>query len=174
VTAGAIAPTTPIDVISWGEFSRPWQVDVQGALAWVQAALAAPLRPGSVVVLVSSGAAIVGSPLSGGYAGAKRMQWLIANYAQGLAQERQLGIRFQTVIPQQMVGGTGIGDAAAAAYSRKTGSTPAEFLARFGAPLTPEGFGGHVLAVIAADDAAVRAYGVKGDTGLTEVEVAGR
>jgi hypothetical protein len=49
-------------------------------------------------VLTASGAAVRGSPLSGGYAGAKRMVWLLAGYANGLARELGLGIRFQTVM----------------------------------------------------------------------------
>jgi hypothetical protein len=42
----------------------------------------------------SSGAALQGLPLSGGYAGAKRTLWLLARYANGVA-EKGLGIRFQ-------------------------------------------------------------------------------
>ena len=55
--------------------------------------LALPLAPGSTVVLVSSGAAIGGSWLSGGYAGAKRMQWWLAGYAQKVSDAKKLGIR---------------------------------------------------------------------------------
>jgi 3-oxoacyl-[acyl-carrier protein] reductase len=40
----------------------------------------ARLRPGSRVVVFSSGAALGGSPLSGGYAGAKATQRFIAAY----------------------------------------------------------------------------------------------
>jgi hypothetical protein len=42
---------------------------VQHAFHWIREALLLPLRPGSTVVAMSSGAAVAGSPLSGGYAG---------------------------------------------------------------------------------------------------------
>jgi hypothetical protein len=50
-------------------FSRIWDVDVQHAFHWIREALLLPLRPGSTVVAMSSGAAVARSPLSGGYAG---------------------------------------------------------------------------------------------------------
>jgi hypothetical protein len=37
------------------------------------------LARGSRVLIASSGAAVGGSPMSGGYAGAKRMLWLMAS-----------------------------------------------------------------------------------------------
>lgn len=168
--AGDIPPTLPIDVVDWEAFSAPWNTDVRGALAWIQASLTAPLRPGSQILAVSSGAALNGSPLSGGYAGAKRMLWLMSNYANALAHERGLGLNFQTVLPMQMVAGTGVGDAAATAYGAKMDVTPEAFLARFGAPLTPRSFGEHVATILGDANGTVRAYGIKGDTGITTLE----
>ena len=52
-----------------------------------------------------------GSPLSGGYAGAKRMLWFMAKYANGVSEQKGLGIRFQAIVPLQIIGGTGVGDA---------------------------------------------------------------
>jgi 3-oxoacyl-[acyl-carrier protein] reductase len=49
-----------------------------------------PLRPGSRVLLMSSGAALRGSPISGGYAGAKATIRFIAAYADDEA--RRLGL----------------------------------------------------------------------------------
>ena len=52
------------------------------------------LLPGaSGIVIVSSGAAIQGSPLSGGYAGAKRMRAAAAAYgaAQGISANEVMG-----------------------------------------------------------------------------------
>lgn len=170
LVAGAIPPTSPIDAIDWDEFTRPWQSDTRGALAWSQACLACPMPPGGVVVSVSSGAALKGSPLSGGYAGAKRMQWLISNYAHSLAMERGLGLRFTAVLPLQMVPGTGVGDAAAQAYARRLEMDENSFFSRFGRPLTPRAFGDHVADILERAEDDVRAYGVKGDTGLTVVE----
>jgi len=47
------------------------------AFTWLREALLKPLPPGSRVVVVSSGAAINGSPASGGYAGSKATQRFI-------------------------------------------------------------------------------------------------
>ena len=171
LNAGAIPSTVPIDVVSWDAFSAPWDADVKGALTWTQACLTAPMRRGGVVLSVSSGAAINGSPLSGGYAGSKRMLWLMANYANSLAAERELDLLFQTVVPMQMVAATGVGDAASKAYSERMGIDPESFLERFGQPLVPRSFGEHVAQIIENLDRTVRAYGVKGDTGITNLEV---
>ena len=96
----------------------------------------------------SSGAAQNGSPMSGGYAGAKRMLWFMAKYANGISQQKSLGIRFQVIVPQQMIGGTGVGDTGARAYAGAMGITPEAFLARFGVPMPPQMFGEKVVAVL--------------------------
>ena len=75
--------------------------------------------------------------MSGGYGGAKRMLWFMAKYANGVSEKRRLGIRFQTIVPQQMVLGTGVGDTGANAYAHAMGMKPAQFVARFGAPMPP-------------------------------------
>src|ERR1700716_785914 len=126
------AGTTPrmgrLDQLSWADFSAPWETDVKAGLYWLQAALNLPLQPGSRVLVVSSGAAVSGSPMSGGYGGAKRMLWFIAQYANGVSEQKDLKIRFQAIVPQQMVGGTGVGDEGANAYARAMGIKPVEFL----------------------------------------------
>src|SRR5271168_888118 len=121
LNAGATPPMGRLDQISWADFSATWETDVKAGLYWLQAALNLPLKPGSRVVVVSSGAAQNGSPLSGGYGGAKRMLWLMAKYAGGVSGQKQLGIRFQAIVPRQIIGGTGVGDAGAGAYARAAG-----------------------------------------------------
>jgi NAD(P)-dependent dehydrogenase (short-subunit alcohol dehydrogenase family) len=159
-----------LDQLSWADFTAPWETDVKAGLYWLQAALKAPLKPGSRVLVGSSGAAQNGSPLSGGYAGAKRMLWLMARYANGVSEQKQLGIRFQAIVPQQMVGGTGVGDAGANAYARAMNLEPEQFLARFGAPLPPREFGEKVVAVLEDPQYATGlAFGLKG-TGITMLE----
>ena len=59
-----------------------------------------PLEPGSVVIAFSSGAAVNGSPLSGGYAGAKATIRFIASYAAAESGRNALGITFTSVLPQ--------------------------------------------------------------------------
>jgi NAD(P)-dependent dehydrogenase (short-subunit alcohol dehydrogenase family) len=171
LSAGAVPKMMPINTIDWEGFSNSWQVDVRAALVWIQAALAAPLEPGSRVLLVSSGAAIGGSPFSGGYAGAKRMIWLMANYAQKWADRQDLNISFQTIVPCQMVGNTGVGDAGSTAYARDVGIAAEQFLSKFGKPMPPEDFGRYVVEILENDTYnGSRAFGLKGDTGITTLE----
>lgn len=149
LNAGAVPPMGPLTEIGWDDFSRTWNVDVKAGLAWIKAALTLPLAPGSRVLVGSSGAAIGGSPLSGGYAGAKRMLWTLAKYANGFAEEKQLGIRFQTIVPMQMVAGTGVGDQGASAYAGKRGITARQFFeANYPAPFGPADFGRQVVSVL--------------------------
>ena len=171
LNAGAKPKMGRLDQLSWADFTVPWEHDVKGGLYWLQAALNLPLKPGSRVLVLSSGAAVGGSPMSGGYGGAKRMLWFMAKYANGVAEQKHLGIRFQAIVPQQMVRGTGVGDAGANAYASAMGIEPEAFVARFGAPMPPRDFGEKVVSVL--DDpkyAEGLAFGLKGDTGITTLE----
>jgi NAD(P)-dependent dehydrogenase (short-subunit alcohol dehydrogenase family) len=118
LNAGATPFMAPIDEQTWDAFTAVWDTDVKAGLYGIQAALNAPLSYGSRVLVASSGAAIAGNPLSGGYAGAKRMLWIMAHYANGLASERELGIHFQVLVPQQIVAETALGG------RQRHGSTP--------------------------------------------------
>jgi hypothetical protein len=147
LNAGTPPPMTRLDQISWADFTATWETDVKAGLYWLQAAL------------------------SGGYGGAKRMLWFMAQYANGVSKQKVLGIRFQTIVPLQIVGDTGVGDAGANAYARAMGIKRDEFLARFGAPMPPREFGEKVVSVL--DDpkyAEGFAFGLKGDTGITMLE----
>jgi hypothetical protein len=116
------------------------------------------------VLIGSSGAAIAGSPLSGGYAGAKRMLWLMAGYASGVSAKLDLGIRFQALLPHQLVGETDLGRAAAEAYARQKGVSTEAFLAGFGAPMPPRRYAEQVIAILTAPrDADGTAFAIKGD-----------
>jgi NAD(P)-dependent dehydrogenase (short-subunit alcohol dehydrogenase family) len=171
LNAGATPRMQRLDQISWVDFTATWDTDVKAGLYWVQAALNLPLRPGSRVLVGSSGAAVNGSPLSGGYAGAKHMLRFMARYANGIAKQKGLGIRFQAILPMQIIGGTGVGDEASGAYARSMGLEREAYLTRFGAPLPPRRFGDYVVAVL--DDpqyATGVAFGLKGDTGITVLE----
>lgn len=171
LNAGAKPPMGRLDQLSWADFTAPWETDVKAGLYWLQAALKTPLRPGSRVLVGSSGAARNGSPLSGGYAGAKRMLWMMAGYANGVSEQKNLGIRFQTIVPLQIIGGTGVGDAGANAYARAMGIKRDDFLSRFGAPMPPREFGEKVVSVLEDPKYAEGfAFGLKGDTGVTMLE----
>jgi NAD(P)-dependent dehydrogenase (short-subunit alcohol dehydrogenase family) len=171
LNAGAKPPMGRLDQMTWADFTATWEHDVKAGLHWLQAALNLPLKPGSRVLVVSSGAAVDGSPMSGGYGGAKRMLWFMAKYANRVSQQKELGIVFQTILPRQMVLGTGIGDAAAGAYARAINIEPEAFVARFGTPMPPKVFGENVVSVL--DDPTHSegfAFGLTGDTGVTMIE----
>src|SRR5437660_9154980 len=78
LVAGANPVMRPLQCQTWETFSVNWHTDVKIAFTWLREALLKPLPPGSRVVVVSSGAAINGSPASGGYAGAKATERFIA------------------------------------------------------------------------------------------------
>ena len=136
------------------------------------------LAPGTLVGFFSPGcsACVVactrrGSPMSGGYGGAKRMLWMMAKYANRVSMQRELGICFQTIIPRQMILGTGIGDTAAGAYAKALGIEPKEFVTRFGAPMPPRNFGENVISVLVDPNHADGfAFGLTGDAGVTRME----
>src|SRR5271165_4538700 len=171
LNAGAKPRMGRLDQLSWQEFTATWEVDVRAGLFWIQAALQLPLGAGSRVLLGSSGAAQTGSPLSGGYAGAKRMLWFMAKYANMVAKQKRLGIRFQAIVPQQMFSGTGVGDAGAAAYGQANGIDPETFLARNFPPMSSREFGEKVITLL-EDPGGIQsvAVGIRGDTGVSVIE----
>ncbi len=158
LNAGATPPMGPLHELSWEDFSRAWDVDVRGGFHWVQQALRLPLPRGSRVIIASSGAALNGSPLSGSYAGAKRMLWLMAHYANDVAQRLDLGIRFQAILPQQIIG-------------ESKGVSLEAFLAGFGAPMPPRKVGDHVVSILTDPRYATGvAFGMKGDLGIISLD----
>src|ERR1700757_4593632 len=98
--AGAAPQMKPLQQQTWETFSQNWNVDVAQAFHWIRHALRRPLARGSSVIAFSSGAALNGSPLSGGYAGANATVRFIANYAGIESNRGGLGIRFTSVLPQ--------------------------------------------------------------------------
>jgi NAD(P)-dependent dehydrogenase (short-subunit alcohol dehydrogenase family) len=171
LNAGAVPHMAPLHEQSWEQFSAVWNTDVRAGLQWIQAAIALPLPRGSRVLVGSSGAAVAGSPLSGGYAGAKRMLWLMAHYANGVSSELDLDIKFQVLVPLQIVGETRLGHEAAQAYAKRKGITTEKFLAGFGKPLPPRQFGEHVVTILTDPKYATgTAFGIRGDSGITPLD----
>jgi NAD(P)-dependent dehydrogenase (short-subunit alcohol dehydrogenase family) len=153
VAAGTRPRMAPIEEQSWESFSAPWNVDVKIAFEVGRAALARPLRPDSTVLIVSSGAGLDGSPLSGGYAGAKRMQIFLAGYLQRAADARQLGIRFVALAPRQFLAGTRIGEAAAAAYGAEAGQPAEAYMKkRFPEPLDAAGVARAIVSLASGEE----------------------
>ncbi len=131
--AGAFPPAAPLHEQSWQEFAVNWETDVKIAFHFCKAALSRPLRPGASVILVSSGAALAGSPLTGGYAGAKRTQIFMANYSQKESDRLKLGLRFMALAPR-IVTDTELGKYAVSGYSRYLGISAADFIKGMASP----------------------------------------
>jgi NAD(P)-dependent dehydrogenase (short-subunit alcohol dehydrogenase family) len=134
--AGASPALRPLHHHSWETFSENWHVDTKSTFVWLRNALLLPMRPGSHMVIVSSMAAVNGSPLSGGYAGAKRMQWLMADYAVQEVHRLKLGLHIHCLLPM-LNPSTDLGRAAIAAYADRTGVGADDFAKRLAPPLTP-------------------------------------
>jgi NAD(P)-dependent dehydrogenase (short-subunit alcohol dehydrogenase family) len=130
---GVFPPAAPIHEQTWQQFSANWEGDVKIAFNFCKAVLSRPLRAGASVVLLSSGAALAGSPLSGGYAGAKRTQIFIANYSQKESDRLCLGMRFMALAPR-IVPDTELGKHVIAAYSHYLGISADDFVRGMAAP----------------------------------------
>jgi len=144
LNAGATPVTRPIQEHTWDTFRATWEVDVQQAFHWVRAALLLPLAPGSTVLSFSSGAAVAGSPLSGGYSGAKATVRFISAYAGGESERGGLGIRFVSLLPM-LTAQTDLGAVGVAAYAARQGVDVPTFLSGMGPALTPAKVGEEVL-----------------------------
>ncbi|MBO0830980.1 MAG: SDR family oxidoreductase [Actinobacteria bacterium] len=157
LNAGATPLPRPIQQHTWQTFSRNWDVDVQHVFHWVREALLAPLQPGSTVVTLSSGAALRGSPLSGGYAGAKAaIRWL-TSYAADESARNDLGIKFVSVLPQ-LTPATALGSVFASAYAARQGAETAASVNPQDPVLTPDQVGQAITSLIAGDSPDQDAY----------------
>ena len=163
LVAGASPLIRPLQHQTWESFSVNWHTDVRIAFHWLREALLKPLPPGSRVIVISSGAAQAGSPLSGGYAGAKATQRFITAYAQEESNRAGLGITFTAVLPR-ITPLTDLGKPAVRAYAARSGQSEDEYLKQFGQPLTPE-LAGTALVELTRTDAATLApaYLLTGD-----------
>ena len=148
LNAGALPHLAPVQDHTWEQFELNWDTDVKSTFHFGKEALRSPMSPGSKVITVSSGAAVSGSPASGGYAGAKRTQWFLSEYFQKESDALGLGIRFVVVLPKQIVGTTELGNNAATTYAKRAGMTKEEFLASSEPALSPDGFGDGVASVL--------------------------
>jgi NAD(P)-dependent dehydrogenase (short-subunit alcohol dehydrogenase family) len=154
LVAGANPVARPLQEHTWETFSVNWHTDVRMTFNWLREALLKPLPPGSRVVVISSGAAINGSPATGGYAGSKATQRFIAAYAQEEARLAGLDITVTAIMPRMTpygdVGKTGI-----AAYAARSGQDEEAFIKQMGEPLTPETAGSALLDLVNTDPGTV-------------------
>ena len=152
LVAGASPLMRPLQHQTWETFSVNWHTDVRIAFHWLREALLKPLAPGSRVVVVSSGAAVAGSPLSGGYAGAKATQRFITGYAQDEAKRAGMGITFTAVLPR-ITPLSDLGRPAVRAYAARSGQSEEEYMQQMGEPLSPEVAGAALVELVRADAA---------------------
>jgi NAD(P)-dependent dehydrogenase (short-subunit alcohol dehydrogenase family) len=169
LVAGAVPLGKPIQEYTWEEFSLHWEADVKIAFAWLTAALTAPLAPGSRVVVVSSGAGVFGSPVSGGYAPAKAAQRFLAAYAREESARSGLGITITAVHPSMNPFGR-VGQSGITAYAARSGKTREEQLAGMGATLTPAIAGNALVNLAQAAPATVAGAYLLGEHGLSVLE----
>jgi NAD(P)-dependent dehydrogenase (short-subunit alcohol dehydrogenase family) len=155
--AGAAPQMTSLQEQTWESFSQNWNVDVAQAFHWIREALRRPLAPGSTVIAVSSGAAINGSPLSGGYAGAKATVRFITGYAALESERAGLGIEFVSVLPA-LTPSTELGAKAVAAYAERQGVDVDTFIQAMPPALTAEQVGKSVLEIATGERRDHRAY----------------
>lgn len=157
LNAGAAPLMRPIQYQTWESFSRNWEVDVAQAFHWIREALLLPLAPGSTVIAMSSGAALKGSPLSGGYAGAKAAVRFVAGYAADESRRAGLGIRFVSVLPK-LTPATDLGAMAVAAYAGREGVDVDVYLKQLGPALEPETVGTSIAHLASTTDQSPGAY----------------
>lgn len=169
LVAGAVPLGKPVQEYTWEEFSLHWHADVKIAFTWLTAALTVPLAPGSRVIVVSSGAGVFGSPVSGGYAPAKAAQRFLAAYAREESALGGLGITVTAVHPSMNPFGR-VGQSGIAAYAARSGKTREEQLAGMGATLTPAIAGAALAGLAQADPATIAGAYLLGESGLSVLE----
>ncbi|MFJ6122640.1 SDR family oxidoreductase [Streptomyces sp. NPDC054775] len=161
LNAGAAPHMAPVHEQTWETFSRNWHTDTRHVFAWTRAALLAPLAPGSVVVSISSGAVLVGSPLSGGYVSAKAAIQYLRGYAAEESRRAGLDIRFITLLPQ-LTPATALGSVGVAGYAAQQGVDRDTFAAGLQPILTPEQVA-KAVTDLADDPGSVPEYRIGGD-----------
>lgn len=167
LAAGAATPNRPFHELDWQAFSQNWEGDTRMAFNLLKAGLTQPVKPAVVFVIISSGSAIGGSPISGGYGGAKRMQMFLAGYAQKEAQRAHRDTRFFALAPAEIMPQTEFGLAAAQAYGVYNGTTTQGFLSAANFALTPEQVAQAVLDMANRPDAFETPAWVLRSSGLT-------
>jgi NAD(P)-dependent dehydrogenase (short-subunit alcohol dehydrogenase family) len=168
LNAGANPVMRPLQYQTWETFSSNWETDVRIAFNWLRDSLLKPLKPGSSVIVMSSGAALFGSPASGGYAGAKATERFIAAYAREESQRADLGITVTAIMPRMTPNGD-VGKRGVRAYAARSGQTEAQYIKELGPIVTPELAGSALVGLIASPPAEREAAYVLTGHGLQKV-----
>ena len=150
LVAGGSPVMRPLQEQTWETFSVNWHTDVKIAFTWLREVLLKPLPPGSRVVVVSSGAALNGSPASGGYAGSKATQRFLVAYAQEESRLAGLDLTVTAVMPTMTPFGD-VGKRGVRAYAARSGQSEEAYLKQLGEPLTPEIAGSALVELVQSD-----------------------
>jgi NAD(P)-dependent dehydrogenase (short-subunit alcohol dehydrogenase family) len=156
LVAGASPVMRELAHQTWETFSLNWETDVKIAFTWLREALLQPMPHGGRVVVVSSGAAINGSPASGGYAGAKATQRFLAEYANEESRRAGTGITVTAVLPRMTPFGE-VGRRGIRAYAARSGQPEEAYLEQLGQVLTPEGAGIAVVDLVLDEPSSIAA-----------------
>jgi NAD(P)-dependent dehydrogenase (short-subunit alcohol dehydrogenase family) len=167
LNAGATPAAGSLQHQTWENFSLNWVVDVRQVFNFAREALLAPLPRGSAVISMSSGAALRGSPLSGGYAGAKATVRFISAYAGLEAVRNALDIRFVSVLPQ-ITPATDLGAKYVEVYAGFQGLDVETYLSQLGPTLSLKQAGESIVELASGGDYTAPAYLLNG-SGLSPV-----
>jgi NAD(P)-dependent dehydrogenase (short-subunit alcohol dehydrogenase family) len=145
---GDVPACLPFTDMDWENFSGSWNTETRMSFHFLKAALKRPLPAGTVVITITSGAMLQGSPISGGYAGAKKMQFFLTGYAQKEAGRANLDLRFISLAPARLMPSTDVGAAAVKGYAAYNGTSESRFLETMGPGQTVQQVADAVLGLI--------------------------
>jgi hypothetical protein len=152
LVAGASPTIAALQDQTWETFSVNWHTDVQVAFHWLHEAVRRPLRPGSRVVVISSGAAVAGSPLSGGLRRRQGDPAFHHGLRPGRGRPRRSGHRLHRRAATDHAADD-LGRPLVQAYAARRGQTEEEYARQLGALLTPQAAGAAVAGLVEADAA---------------------
>lgn len=170
VVGGGVAPNmAPLHEHTWETLSMHWDSDVAIAFTWLNNLLRFPPPSLDRVVVISSGAALSGSPGSGGYAGAKATtRWLTTASAAQSAQMLGLPMTFTAVMPQ-LTHDTAVGRAGVSGYAAMSGGSPDDALDG-PVPYTAADAGGEIARLVTATPSGHSSTHLLGPNGLSLVD----
>jgi NAD(P)-dependent dehydrogenase (short-subunit alcohol dehydrogenase family) len=152
LVAGATPAMKPVQEHDWASFSEVWETDVKLSFNWLRHLVTHPLRRRGRIIVFSSGAALHGSSLSGGYAPAKQAQRYLCDYVRAELARAGRDTVIQCVLPK-LTPHTDLGKVAVAAYARLAGETVDEYVQRQsgGQPLTARIAGDEMVNLLSND-----------------------
>jgi NAD(P)-dependent dehydrogenase (short-subunit alcohol dehydrogenase family) len=171
IVLGATPVMRPIHEYRWESFCDVWNTDVKATFHWLQDVVNKPMRAGGRIVVFSSGAALNGSPLSGGYALGKQAQRYQCDYMRGELALMKRNITIQCVMPR-LNPNTDLGRAGVAGYAARAGEDPTEYVKkRFGdKPLSPQIAGAEMVRLLDDDGLLSKQEFVLAGAGLKPLE----